>query len=80
MHVYSYTLMDKDNISEALHITISNDPPPLQFYLFLTFMVPVTCVIVVDNSLVLIVLWKFPLFRKGRHVFLMNVAWSDLFF
>ncbi len=70
--------MGKENISEAPNVTISNEPVPLQFYLFLAFMLPVTCVIVVGNSLVLIVLWKFPLFRKRRHVFLMNVAAADL--
>ncbi len=63
---------------QALNSTTTTIATQSGPYLFLGLMLPVNCVILVGNSLVLIAPWKFPRLRKKHHVFLINVAVADL--
>ena len=71
--------MEEENTTTAaLNSTTTTIPPQGDPYLFLGLMLPINCVILLGNSLVLIAPWKFPRLRKKHHVFLINVAVADL--
>ena len=67
-----------NNTTSDLKSTTTTIATKIGPHLFLGLMLPVCCVIIVGNSLVLIAPLKFPRLRKKHHVFLINVAVADL--
>ena len=78
----TYDLLQKmeyeNNTTTDLNSTTTTIAPEVGAYLFLGLMLPVSCVILIGNSLVLITPWKFPRLGKKHHVFLINIAIADL--